>query len=74
MFMSDDKEQGSMDNLAVASPLDDGMGSLLEPMEELAMGGTTGGPAVMVASLELTLTGKESQDSPCADIVRTVSS
>lgn len=63
-----------MDNLAVAFPLDDGMGSLLEPMEELAMAGTTGGPVVMLANLELTLTGKESQDSPCADIVRTVSS
>lgn len=41
-------------------------------------GGTTGeviaGPAMMAASLEGTLTGKESQDSPWADMVRTVSS
>lgn len=41
-------------------------------------GGTTGvviaGPVIMAASLEGTFTGKESQDSPWADMVRTVSS
>lgn len=76
--ISNGKEQGSTETLAAEFPLDDGMGSLLEPMGEQARGGTTGvvtgGPAMMAASLEGTLTGKESQDSPWADIVRTVSS
>lgn len=74
--ISNGKEQGSTETLAAEFPLDDG--SLLEPMGVQARGGTTGvvtgGPAMMAASLEGTLTGKESQDSPWADIVRTVSS
>lgn len=65
--ISNGKEQGSTETLAAEFP-----------MGEQARGGTTGavtdGPAMMAASLEGTLTGKESQDSPWADIVRTVSS
>lgn len=76
--MSNGKEQDRLETLAAKFPLDDGRGSLLEPLGEPARGGTTGvvigGPAIMAASLEGTLTGKESQDSPWADIVRTVSS
>lgn len=37
-------------------------------------GVVTAGPVMMAAILEGTLTGKESQDSPWADMVRTVSS
>lgn len=37
-------------------------------------GGVPDGPAMMAASLDGTLTGRESQDSPWADVVRTVSS
>lgn len=38
------------------------------------MGAGTAGPAMIAVSLEGTFTGKESQDSPWADMVRTVSS
>lgn len=78
MCVSDGKELGSMETLAAEFPYDGGEGRLLKPAGGQGTGGTTGaataGPAMMAASLEGTLTGKESQDSPWADMVRTVSS
>lgn len=77
MCVSDGKELGSMETLA-EFPQDSGEGRLLEPVWGQGRGGTTGaltaGPAMMAVSLDGTLTGKESQDSPWADMVRTVSS
>lgn len=76
MCSSDGKEQGSMETLAAEFRLDGA--ELLKPVGGQGKGGTTGlvtaGPAMMEANLEGTLTGKESHDSPWADIVRTVSS
>ena len=67
-LVSDVKVLGSTETLAAEIPYDDGGGKLLAATGVQGSGGTTGaaitGPAKIAASLEGTLTGRESQDSP----------
>lgn len=75
---SDGKVWGSMETLAAEFPYEGDEGRILGFVGVQGRAGTTGtvaaGPAMMATSLEGTLTGRESQDSPWADMVRTVSS
>lgn len=78
MCVSGGDGQGGVEALAAEFPKESNEARFVGPTGLQAKGGTTGvvatGPAMIAGSLEGTLTGKESQDSPCADMVRTVSS